>query len=82
MLLFYIIYAGLLLVLAPFLTSGKGFAGFVFFFLVSMALPVVAPILWSWLLTPGNAVAANVRLTLALHVLVACLVLMWLFSAA
>ncbi len=82
MLLFYIIYAVLTLILAPFLTAEKGFAGFVVFFLLSMALPVVAPMLWAWLLTPGKEAAGNVRLALALHVLVACLVLIWFLSAA
>ena len=42
MLLFYGLYAVLLLILAPFLTVGRGFIGFLYFFFVSLAIPFIA----------------------------------------
>ncbi|WP_028897804.1 hypothetical protein [Prevotella sp. HUN102] len=77
--LFYILYAVLLIVLAPFLTIGIGCMGFLFFFALSMGIPVIGPVLWAWLWSPGNK-TQNVRLTIALHILVACLILIWLLS--
>ena len=81
MLFFYILYASLLLLLTPFLVAGKGFGGFLLFFALSMGIPVAGSILWAWLWAPGNS-AANVRITIAFHVLAASLTLIWLLSAA
>ena len=53
--MFYLIYAVTLLVLAPFTAAGKGWGGFIFFFLFSMALPVVGPLLWAWLWARGKS---------------------------
>lgn len=79
--MFYLIYAVTLLVLAPFTAVGKGWGGFIFFFLFSMALPVVGPLLWAWLWAPGDT-AANLRYTIAIHILAVCLVMVWLFAPA
>ncbi|MDT3387065.1 MAG: ubiquinol cytochrome C oxidoreductase [Bacteroidota bacterium] len=81
MLLFYIVYAILLLILAPFLTAGKGIGGFTLFFLASMAMPVVLPILWAWLWSTGN-IANNIRITIGVHLFAACIALIWLLTAA
>ena len=81
MLLFYITYAILLLILTPFIATGKGLAGFIFYFLLSMSLPVVGPMIWAWLWSPGDR-AQNLRITIMLHVAAACIVMVWLLSAA
>lgn len=81
MLLFYFIYAILLLVLAPFVATGRGIAGFLFFLLLSMAIPFVGPILWAWLWSQGDR-AQNLRLTIMLHVAAACIVILWILSKA
>ena len=81
MLLFYIIYAILLLVIAPFIATGRGLAGFLFYFLLSMSIPAIGPILWAWLWSQGDR-AQNLRLTIMLHVAAACIAMIWFLSAA
>jgi|GEM_PF-5227810 len=66
MLLFYITYAILLLILTPFIATGKGLAGFIFYFILSMSLPVVGPMIWAWLWSPGDR-AQNLRITIMLQ---------------
>ena len=74
MLLFYGLYAVLLLILAPFLTVGRGFIGFLYFFFVSLAIPFIAPLLWAYLWAPGNT-ASNIRIVIVFHLLAASLAL-------
>ncbi|EEX72363.1 hypothetical protein GCWU000325_00826 [Alloprevotella tannerae ATCC 51259] len=77
--MFYFFYTVFLFILAPFVATGRGWGGFIFFILFSAAVPFVGPLIWVWIWSTGDT-TKNIRITIAMHILAAYIILMWLSS--